>query len=133
MKYLSLEEVLAIHRLVVEVGAGHHGIRNWHGLISALEQPKQHVFNTELYPTVAGKAAILLLVMIQYHPFLDGNKRTAYFCMQRFINKNGYNLNITDDEALELVVNVAKGEFSKEELEKLLENKLKKRSKSPSP
>lgn len=55
------------------------------------------------------------------HPFLDGNKRTAFATTIAFLQINGYELNMTEDEVYNMVMKVAQGEMSKEALASLLE------------
>ena len=50
------------------------------------------------------------------HPFIDGNKRTAFAVMDTFLRLNGCALNLTDDRAYDLVMRVARGTMTKEEL-----------------
>lgn len=72
-------------------------------------------------PTISAQAAAYLYHLAKNHPFLDGNKRTAFATMIAFLRMNGYELNMTEDEAYNMVIQVAQGEMSKEELTSLLE------------
>lgn len=72
-------------------------------------------------PTIYTQAAAYLYHLAKNHPFLDGNKRTAFATMIAFLRINGYELNMTQDEAYNMVIQVAQGEMSKEELSLLLE------------
>jgi death-on-curing protein len=55
------------------------------------------------------------------HPFIDGNKRTAFAVMDTFITLNGYSLNLSAEETYNIVIRVVQGENSKEELSAFLE------------
>jgi len=59
------------------------------------------------------------------HPFLNGNKRTAFATTIAFLQSNGCDLNMTEDEAYNMVMQVAQGEMSKEALSSLLEQYIK--------
>ena len=59
------------------------------------------------------------------HPFIDGNKRTAFAVMDTFIRANGYQLTISDGEAYDLTLQVVQGELSKTELARALSNVLR--------
>jgi death-on-curing protein len=81
MRYLELDEVLRIHeRMIVQYGGSLGGI-NQNGLESALAAPQQTTFGEDLYPDISAKAAILFYLLIKNHPFIDGNKRTAFTCL----------------------------------------------------
>lgn len=90
MKFLLLEEVLAIHEQMLEIGGGREGIRDFTLLHSAIERPKAQYSGQDLYPSIWLMAAAMLQSLVKNHPFEDGNKRTAYFSTMRFLRKNGY-------------------------------------------
>ncbi|MEH2356049.1 type II toxin-antitoxin system death-on-curing family toxin [Nostoc sp.] len=54
------------------------------------------------------------------HPFIDGNKRTAFAVMLTFLNLNGYTLNLSQEQAYNLVIQVVQKKISKEELSAFL-------------
>lgn len=124
MIYLDLEEVLRIHeRMIVQYG-GSFGILNQGALESTLAAPQQTMFGEDLYPDVASKAAILFYLLVKNHAFMDGNKRTAFACLLRFLKVNGYALRATDDELYQLTMDVATSVLDKEQLTELLRNRL---------
>lgn len=90
MKFLLLEEVLAIHDRMLEIGAGREGIHDFTLLHSAIERSKAQYSGQYLYPSIWLMAAVLLQSLVKNHPFEDGNKRAAYFSTMRFLRKNGY-------------------------------------------
>jgi death on curing protein len=59
-----------------------------------------------LHSNIAEQAAAYLYHLAMNHPFIDGNKRTAFAVMDTFLRLNGYNLKLTDDEAYDLVMRV---------------------------
>lgn len=69
-----------------------------------------------LHPTVADQAAAYLFHLAQAHPFVDGNKRTAFAAMDIFLRLNGYLLDLSDEEAYDLTMAVARGEIGKDEI-----------------
>lgn len=73
MRYLTLSEVLELHRQIVNQTGGAKGILNLGGLESALAQPRMTFGGSDLYPTIADKASVLGYSLIQNHPFIDGN------------------------------------------------------------
>jgi death-on-curing protein len=72
MRYLTLDEVLELHRLALEQAGGAPGIRDLGALESAVAQPYMAFGGEELYPSPADKAAALAFSLIQNHAFVDG-------------------------------------------------------------
>ena len=70
MRYLSLEEIIALHARVIALSGGSLGLRDRGGLKSAVAQPEMTFGSEDLYPTIAEKAAALGHSLIQNHPFL---------------------------------------------------------------
>jgi len=81
------------------------------------------MFGEELYPDIFSKAAILFFSLIMNHPFLDGNKRTAFLALMRFLNINGYTLSATNDELYQFTIDVASSVSTKEEVEMWIRDK----------
>lgn len=106
MHYLTVEEVLVIHARLVEETSGSHGVRDTHLLQSLIERPKTEFGGTQLYLTVFEKAAAYLEAILQYHVFIDGNKRTGITVAARFLFVSGYELTATNKELEEFVLSV---------------------------
>lgn len=116
IKYLTLEQVLEMHDAFIEKFGGLKGIRDNNLLLSALETPKAAMFGIDLYPSVYDKAAAYLYHIVQNHPFNDGNKRTGFGTAYLFLKANKIPI-LFDDESYEnLVVEVAKGKATKEDI-----------------
>ena len=116
IKYLTLQQVLKMHDAFVENFGGLKGVRDMNLLLSAIEMPKAAMFGTDLYPTIYDKASVYLYHIVQNHPFNDGNKRTAFGASYLFLKANNVEI-LFDDEFLEaLVVEVAKGNKTKQEV-----------------
>jgi len=64
----------------------------------------------EAYPAIAVKAAALLHSLASNHPLVDGNKRLAWLAPVVFLDLNGLGPKVSDDEAFDLVWEVASGE-----------------------
>lgn len=85
--FLSVDEVLEIHvRLIVRFG-GADGLRDKGLLESALYRPQ-----TGYYSDLVEMAAALFESLMNNHPFVDGNKRVAFFSTDVFLRINGYKL-----------------------------------------
>lgn len=72
---LSKEQVILLHKRLIEATGGREGIRDEGMLDSALANPFQSFGNEELYPSVQTKAAQLCFGIVKNHPMVDGNKR----------------------------------------------------------
>ena len=80
--YLTVDHVLELHEQVLTLG-GPQGLRSAHLLASAVFQAQQSAFSEDAYQTIAETAAAYAYFLIQNHPFVDGNKRTAELAMMR--------------------------------------------------
>ena len=110
------DEVLLLHADQIATFGGTAGVRDQGLLDSALAQPQATFGGKLLHPTLADQAAAYLYHLSRNHPFIDGNKRTAFGVMDAFIEVNGYRLTLTDDEAYELTMQVAQGQMGKADL-----------------
>jgi len=120
-KFLSQTVVLKIHERQIERFGGTPGIRDECLLESALAQPQVTFGGELLHTTIYEQAAAYLYHIAMNHPFIDGNKRTAFAAMDTFLRLNGYSLNLTDEQAYRLVMQVAQGRMSKAEVSTYLE------------
>jgi death-on-curing protein len=120
-KFISLSEVLEIHADQISSFGGTPGIRDEGLLESALAQPQATFGGQFLHSTIYEQAAAYLYHIAMNHPFIDGNKRTAFAVMDTFLRLNGYSLNLTNEQAYNLVMQVAQGRMIKPELTSYLE------------
>ncbi|MEG4391935.1 type II toxin-antitoxin system death-on-curing family toxin [Microcoleus sp. BROC3] len=114
--------VLRIHARQIERLGGTPGVRDEGLLESALAQPQATFGGQFLHPTISEQAAAYLYHIAMNHPFIDGNKRTAFAVTDTFLRLNGCALNLTDDRAYDLVMRVARGTMTKEELSREFES-----------
>lgn len=94
MRYLTKEQILLIHSMVIDETGGAHGVRDYDAILSVESLPRQSVFGKELYPTLFSKAAVYARNIISGHPFIDGNKRTAMTAASVFLESNGHKLTV---------------------------------------
>ena len=113
MRYLSLAEVLVLHRLVLDQSGGATGLRDLGALESAVGQPRQSFGGVDLYADLPSKAAALGFSLIQNHPFVDGNKRVGHAALETFLQLNGAELSASVDGAERVVLAVASGELNR--------------------
>jgi death-on-curing protein len=113
VRYLSLEEVLELHRMVMQQSGGASGLRDLNVLESALAQPRMTFGGEDLYPSFVEKAAALGFSLVRNHPFLDGNKRIGHAVMETFLILNGYEIQASVDEQEDLILRLAAGELDR--------------------
>lgn len=114
MRYLTLGEVVALHRAVVAATGGADGFRDLGGLESALAQPKATFDGVDLYSTVIDKASALAFSLALNHPFVDGNKRIAHAAMAVFLDLNGVAIEASTDDQERVMLELAGGKLSRE-------------------
>ena len=120
--FLTFDDILFLHDDQINSFGGTPGLRDRGLLESALSQPLATFGGELLHPTISEQAAAYLYHLAMNHPFLDGNKRTAFAAMDTFLRVNGYRLVMTNEEAYELVIQVVQGNLDKEELALSLSN-----------
>ena len=92
--YLSVDEVLAVHDELISRFGGSSGVRDPGLLESALHRPR-----TGYYADVVEMAAAMFESLLMNHPFVDGNKRVAFFATDVFLRLNGWRLRVDSREA----------------------------------
>ncbi len=120
-KFLTLDDVLWIHDRQIQKFGGTSGLRDQGLLESALAQPQATFAGELLHPTVEEQAAAYLFHLAMNHPFLDGNKRTAFAVMDVFLRVNGRTLTLDQVQKYELVIGVVERRIDKQELTKILQ------------
>jgi death-on-curing protein len=107
--------VLAIHEAQLAEHGGIAGIRDEGLLSSALARP-QNLYAYGDAPDAASLAAAYAFGIARNHPFLDGNKRTAFVVMELFLNLNGWILNGDDASCISTMQGLAAGNLSEKNL-----------------
>ncbi len=107
MRYLSLAEVIELHRRVVDQSGGASGLRDIGRLESAIAQPRMTFGGRDLYPALIEKAGALCFSLVQNHPFVDGNKRLGHAAMEVFLVLNRHKIKASVDEQETLILGVA--------------------------
>jgi len=125
MQFVTLDEVLLIHDLMLDIAGGKEGIHDFSLLHSAIERPKAQFAGEFLYSNLYKMAASLLQSLVKNHPFNDGNKRTAYFSTLRFLNKNNVVLQPTQTEIVSFMVQVDTENKTLDEIANWLEKNTK--------
>jgi death on curing protein len=113
MRYLTLAELLELHRRIIEQSGGADGIRDLGLAESALAQPQMFFGGIELYATLAEKAAALCFSLVMNHPFVDGNKRIGHAAMETFLVMNGFELDSDIDDSESVILGLASGDLGR--------------------
>ncbi len=127
MRYISAEEILALHDLLIAQIGGSLGVREEGLLKSIAERPKTSFAGQEQFPTLFLKAAAYLEAIATYHVFVDGNKRTSAMVAEVFLRANGFDIPIfTINEAEEFIIATAQKQKTMAEIAAWLEQNSKK-------
>jgi len=106
MKYVTPEEILVIHAVIIEETGGLHGVRDAGLLISAAKRPRAMLGKRELYRGALTKTAVYIDSLAKHHVFIDGNKRTALAVAARLLFLHGLEYRATNKELERFVVRV---------------------------
>ena len=122
MRYLNLQEVQTMHDDIIDEIGGLKGSNPKQ--IALLDSVLTQIQNDEYYPSFIDKLTHLVFACVKFHPFSDGNKRTAIYIAKAFIIINYLDsLPLDFYQRLEdIIVGVANDSVSKEELTQILSN-----------
>ena len=124
LRFLSVDDVLAIHEDTIRNDGGLSGIRDLGLLTSAVMMPQQQFGGSYLHDGVAAMAAAYLFHIAMNHAFNDGNKRAAVLSALVFLDVNGVT-QLPDPDALERVtLSVAASEMTKDQLTTWMESEV---------
>jgi death-on-curing protein len=115
-KFIPEELVLVIHADLLQRYGGQPGVRDRGLLESALAQPRMTAGGKEIHKTVFDKAAAYGFHLCNNHPFIDGNKRVAFVIMDVFLQKNGWEIVSSEEEAYTMMVALASGKLTRAQL-----------------
>lgn len=111
--WLTREECIALHTMMLSQHGGMEGLRDEHLLESALARPQQLFAYGK--PTMADLATSYAAGVVKNHPFLDGNKRTGFMLGAGFLERNGYRFCAEEVDAVVRTLALAAGEMSEAE------------------
>ena len=86
-RYLTTQDVVLMHRILIQKYGGSQGIRDQNSLESAIYRPQ-----SGYYDNLILQASVLFESLVINHPFIDGNKRIAFAATDVFLRSNGYRL-----------------------------------------
>lgn len=118
MKRPTKAQILFLHQELLEYTGGASGLRDDALLESALNTPFQSYDGEDGFPSLQQKAARLGYGLVQNHAFVDGNKRIGAHAMLVFLSLNGVELAYAQQELIDLILSVASGKTSFDEMTK---------------
>ena len=113
---LSKTQILLLHEQLIAETGGSSGLRDGGMLDSALNAPFQTFGGEDVYPSLQQKAARLCFGLVKNHPFLDGNKRIGAHVMLVFLALNGIELQHTQTELSDVILQLAAGTIQSSDL-----------------
>jgi len=115
-----------LHNILIDEFGGSKGVRDVGSLEAALNRPFATFDGQDLYPTAEEKAAALFESIIINHPFMDGNKRTAYVLLEYLLlNKAGKRLEASFEEKYEMSIRASTGLIRFDEIRDWISSKIK--------
>jgi len=118
--FLSLAEVLLIHRDQIDLYGGEPGLRDLGLLQSALAMPSAGFGEKFFHQDLFEMAAAYLYHIALDHPFVDGNKRCAFVAAYVFLRMNDIVLTLTDAQIERMSFETAQGKLRKQDIAALL-------------
>jgi death-on-curing protein len=109
---IDFQTTLQIHNILIEKFGGIKGIRDQGGLEAAIARPLATFDGQDLYPETIDKAAAVFESLIINHPFLDGNKRTAYALLRLTLLESEIDIIASEDEKYDMTISASKGELN---------------------
>ena len=108
--WIDKHEALTLHNRLLALDGGAERVRDDGLLESALARP-MHLFAYGNDPTIVQMAAAYMTGIVRNHPFVDGNKRTGFVVGVLFLELNGYRFGAMEEEATQVVLNLAAGQL----------------------
>jgi len=124
--FLTVEQVIEIHRRGIEEHGGSGELRDRGLLESAVAMPAAQFGGQFLHDGLPAMSAAYLFHLCKNHPFVDGNKRLSVTVAEVFVELNGHRLVATDKQLESLTLGVADSSISKQEATKFFESHVKK-------
>jgi death-on-curing protein len=106
--WIDERDALALHDRLLALDGGAAGVRNVGLLRSALARPQQFQAFGDA-PNAIDMAAAYTVGIVRNHPFVDGNKRTAFVVGVLFLELNGHRFTATEEDATQAVLGLAAG------------------------
>ena len=129
LRYLSIDEVDWFHGRILELSGGERGDLAKANLEFVLERVKDVAEGLDRDKALVKKAAFLLYSLVAQHPFINGNKRTAFAVVESFLALNGCKFKAGTDESYRFLADIGMGNASELQVEEWIATNLAKKTK----
>jgi death on curing protein len=116
VKTITLRQTLLLHEYMIRKHGGSSGVRDMAMLKSAIYRPFASYGGDDLYQDIYLKAGALIQSVVKNHPFIDGNKRTAFVAAYAFLKLNRIQMIISNAKVTKFMVRVSKDNLSVDEI-----------------
>lgn len=113
---LTPTQILYLHELALEFGGGAPGVLDAGRIEASVARALQTVGGQPTYATPFERAAACAHALVRSHPFVDGNKRTAFLVLGLWLASEGYTFDPPPDEAVRVMEAVAEGRMDERAL-----------------
>jgi len=117
MRGLSVSDIIVLHQKVIDKTGGSHGIRDIGLIESAVTRAYATFGGNDLYETVEAKIAVTVYSLVSNHGFVDGNKRISIAAMLLLLQLNGYKLQYSQQELIDLGLGLAAGNLDENDIQ----------------
>lgn len=117
MRGLSVSDIIVLHQKVIDKTGGSHGIRDIGLIESAVSRAYATFGGNDLYETVEEKIAATAYSLVSNHGFVDGNKRIGIAAMLLLLQLNGYKLQYSQQELIDLGLGLAAGNLDEYDIQ----------------
>ena len=121
---INLPKAYYVHNNLIDNFGGSKGVRDLGGLESAIYRPYATFDQQDLYPTPVEKAAAICESIIINHPFIDGNKQTAYALMRLILIESNISIAASQDEKYQMTIAASKGEIGFDDIKQWLNERI---------
>ncbi|MCM0758593.1 type II toxin-antitoxin system death-on-curing family toxin [Sporomusa sphaeroides] len=118
MRGLSVSDIIILHQKVIDKTGGSHGIRDIGLIESAVSRAYATFGGNDLYETVEEKIAATAYSLVSNHGFVDGNKRIGIAAMLLLLQLNGYKLQYSQQELIDLGLGLAAGNLDENDIQR---------------
>lgn len=115
MIVLNKKQILFLHKSLIDEFGGEYGIRDENLLELSINSPFQTFDKKDLYAGEVRKIVHLSFSLIKNHPFLDGNKRIGAHVLLVMLELNGFSIEYSQDDLIDIILRVAASEISEDE------------------
>ena len=116
MKVFTVRQILILHERMIQKYGGSSGIRDIGMLESAVGRPFATFGGEDLYSNIFLKAGAFIQSIVKNHPFIDGNKRTAFSGTIAFLLANGVFVSMNTNQTVDFMLKVANENISVDEI-----------------